>query len=240
MPKTIAWDKKTCMGQLHWSECKDWKLYTAGNVACADIFSIPVWELERLGWYRVYHDQSLEIPVVKAGWKYLDNGKSAPTRDEYWLVEIDWEYFLERRLLDVVSLQLTDEDVTKLHEIETAWLLERKELYRVQQMKTQAEQLAESFGMSAEDLLAFFLKKEQDIKNKKKEGVFIGTLTRIGNENFLVTEEGDKYKISKELFERDLAPTDEGKSFEFKPDLANPPKSSRKPKGWATELKEYK
>lgn len=264
MPKLIDYAKKEFKGSAHWFDAKDWSLLYAGSKAVDDLLSIPTPELEAYGWYKIAHDMSIDIPVVRRALR--TDGKPGWDYNSYWLVTLDFEFYLERQLRDLVSLKVDEEDLPELQRQVTQWTSDRLDKRKKDQFYRDAESLASQLGIPVEEMLAklnqpvvptqpittTIVRGEEKIlvEPESKTDVYYptGTFVMLGNESFLEIDKGngviDRYKLESKtvlaglLKEESVTNPRElvGKRYRFDIDADTPCKSSRKPKGWVKEI----
>lgn len=263
MPKLLDYSKKECLGKINWFETRDWNLNYAGDVQVGDILSIPTPTLEAYGWYKIIHDLVAEIPVIKK--EYHTDGRKGWNYDRYWLVEIDFSYFMERQLRDMVSLKVDESDIPTLHSEFLSWTKDRLNKRKQTQLLKDAESLAEQLGISVESLLSqinspVLNSQTQTVIVRDNEQIILSDTTEetteylkgkfmmLGNECFLERDAGngtiERYKfdpktvLAKLLFTEVVDNPKQllGTTYKFIADTETPCKSVRKPKGWVKEI----
>ena len=246
MAKTTNWAQKNLTGVYHWAECADWKLYKYES-----IWDIPISYLEEHGWYAIEVQPFIEIPIQRLIIDKAYSSKGGFNYRNYQLLRIDWDYLLERQARLYASLHWDKEEIQQFHRTTEEWLVERTNYNKERELQQHAEELAQQFGMSVEDVLKIVTAKsptknlnqvETPIAPSLPEGYLKGILEKLSNEFFILVDDKDRYKLrSKNLLKEEGEPKGAeperfiGKEYIFKFSLESPPKS-RNAKGWAETL----
>lgn len=248
MPKLKKWSEKTLTGVYHWSQCQDWRLYKYES-----IWDLPISYLEEHGWYQIETHPLVEIPIQKLEIDKNYSSKGGFNYRSYQLLQIDWEYLLERQARFYASLHWGQEEIAQFHQTSEKWLIERTTYNRERELHERAEELSKQFGMTVEDVMKIITAKSDVkpeppkpvlLKNGKPvpEGRLYGDLEKLSNEFFILVEGKDRYKLHskndlKESGEPKGANPDRfiGMQYTFSPNTDFPPKS-RNAKGWAENI----
>lgn len=243
-----SWDQKICTGTYHWSDCTDWRIYKYES-----IFDIPVSTLESYGWSQLEFGLVLEIPIQKYEVDYSYSTKGGFNHGVYQMLQIDWQYLLERQAYQFASLYWEPDTIQGFFDQFGSWMIERAQYYREKDIRNKATEIAKTTGMSVEDILTILkaqsstsitqtedepeevIELEPELKDEE-DNLPVGTLEKLGNEFFIyASQSNERYKIK----DKNLIPGNPkelvGKDFRFTYDPNNPPKS-RNAKGWVLTI----